>query len=152
MKNSIEQSVLNLAEPISEELGVYVVDVTSKKEDGQRVLRIFIDKSGGVGLDDCEAFSRAIDPVLDEADLIKEAYSLEISSPGVDRKLTEEREFLYYIGREVDIKLYKAIDNEKEFTGILTDYSDDIITLMVNGKEMKIKKQEAVYVCLHFEF
>ena len=152
MKNSTENTVLALAEPIAESLGVYVVDVSSKKESGERYLRIFIDKEGGVGIDDCEAFSRAIDPILDEYDPIPEAYSLEVSSPGADRKLETEREFKYYIGREVDVKLYKALDGVKEFTGILSGYEDDTVYIRFEENEKAINRKEAVYIRLHFKF
>ena len=152
MKNSVENTVLALAEPIAEELGVYVVDVSSKKESGERYLRIFIDKEGGVGIDDCEAFSRAIDPILDEEDPISEAYSLEVSSPGADRKLETDREFNYYIGREVDVKLYKALDGVKEFTGILSGYENATAIVKCEDDEIAIKTKEAVYIRLHFEF
>ena len=152
MKSSTENMVLALAEPIAEKLGLYVVDVSSKKESGERYLRIFIDKEGGVGIDDCEAFSREIDPILDENDPIPEAYNLEVSSPGVDRKLETEREFKYYIGREVDVKLYKALDGIKEFTGILSGFEDDTVFIKYENNEKIIKTKEAVYIRLHFEF
>ena len=152
MKNSVEALVLEMAEPISAELGVYVVDVSSKKEDGQRYLRIFIDKEGGVSLDDCEAFSRKIEPVLDEKDPITEAYSLEVSSPGADRKLETDREFNYYIGRDVDVKLYKAIDGQKEFTGTLENYSEKTAVIKTENSTINVKTSEAVYIRLHFEF
>lgn len=151
MKNSVETAVLNMSEPVAEKMGLYIVDVSSKKENGQRYLRIFIDKKGGVGLNDCEAFSRTIEPLLDEKDPIKEAYSLEVSSPGADRKLETEREFFYYIGREVDVKLYKAIGGEKEFSGILKDYKDGTAVIKADEKVFKIKNKEAVYIRLHFE-
>jgi len=140
-----------LAEKVGEALGVYVVDVSSKKENNQRTLRIYIDKDGGVGLDDCEAFSRAIDPVLDEKDPIAEPYSLEVSSPGADRKLVTDREFMYYKGREVDVKLYKAIDGQKEFSGILEEFTDGVAVVKTETSRFEIKKAEAVYIRLHFE-
>ncbi len=151
MKNSIETTVLDLCEKTAEEQGVYVVDVTSKKENSQRILRIFIDKEGGVGLDDCETFSRAIEPILDEKDPIKEAYSLEVSSPGVDRKLTEDREFNYYIGRKVSVKLYKGVDGKKEFDGILTEYNSGTAVIETEEEKISVKKEEAVFIRLFFE-
>lgn len=151
MKNSIETAVLSIAETVGEALGVYVVDVSSKKENAQRILRIYIDKAGGVGLDDCEVFSRTIDPLLDKKDLISEAYSLEVSSPGADRKLITDREFMYYIGREVDVKLYKAVDGQKEFSGILEEFNSGVAIINTDGTWLTIKKEEAVYIRLHFE-
>lgn len=152
MKNAIESSVLTMLEPLAAELGVYIVEVSSKKENGQRYLRIFIDKEGGVGLDDCEAFSRAAEPILDENDPIAEAYTLEVSSPGADRKLVTDREFKYYIGRRVDVKLYKAVDGKKEFDGILSGFDDGTVVVTAENEEYRIKKGEAVYIRLHFEF
>lgn len=152
MKNAIERAVLEMSEPVAEKLGVYIVDISSKKENGQRYLRIFIDREGGVGLDDCEAFSRLAEQILDENDPIAEAYILEVSSPGADRKLVTEREFRYYIGRQVDVKLYKAVNGIKEFDGILSDFNDDVAVIKTDGAEYRIKKEEAVYIRLHFEF
>ena len=151
MKNSIENAVLSMTEQIADKMGLYVVDVESKKENSSRYLRIYIDKEGGVGIDDCEAFSREIEPLLDERDLIKEAYSLEVSSPGADRKLVGEREFLYYIGREVDVKLYKAVDGKKEFSGILHDYKDGTAFIETDSGVLEVKNNEAIYIKLHFE-
>ena len=81
------------------------------------VLCYYIDREGGVGIDECESFSRAVEVILDKEDIIPSEYSLEVSSPGVDRKLTKEREFLYYLGREVEVKLYAQKDGVKEFDG-----------------------------------
>lgn len=152
MKNSTENTVLALCEPVAAELGVYVVDVECKKENSQRYLRIYIDKEKGVDLDDCEAFSRAVEPILDEKDPISEAYSLEVSSPGADRRLLEDREFNYYIGRKVSVKLYKAVNGVKEFDGILTGYSDGTAVITTEAGSLNVKKEEAVYIRLFFEF
>ena len=152
MKNSIENAVLSLTEQTADEMGLYVVDVEYKKENASRYLRIYVDKEGGVGIDDCEAFSRKIEPMLDEKDIIKEAYSLEVSSLGADTKLLSEREFLYYIGREVDVKLYKAVGGKKEFSGILRDYEDKTAFVETDSGVLEIKSKEAVYIRLHFEF
>lgn len=151
-KNAVETAVLEAAEGLASEMNMYVVDVECKKENGDRVLRIYVDKDGGIGIDDCEAFSRAVEPIIDEADPIKEAYTLEVSSPGADRKLVWEREFLYYKGRTVDVKLYKAADGKKEFMGILSDYADGVATITTDGESIKINISEAVYIRLHFEF
>lgn len=151
-KSSVETTVMAMADELALEMDMYVVDVECKKEDGNRILCIYVDKTDGVGIEDCEKFSRAIEPVLDEKDPIKEAYTLEVSSPGADRKLVWEREFLYYIGREVDVKLYKAIDGKKEFTGILSDYSDGTAVICTDGTNINVKTDEAVYIRLHFAF
>ena len=104
------------------------------------------------GIDDCEAFSRAMDPILDTEDPIGSNYTLEVSSPGADRRLTKEREFLYYLGRKVDVKLFKPIDGEKEFSGILTGFEEKTAAIDVDGKIMNIPVKEASYIRLSFEF
>ena len=113
MANKIEEHALEIGNKIAGETGMYVVDVTYKKADGKNVLCFYIDKDGGVGIDDCETFSRMAEPVLDESNIIEDSYSLEVSSPGADRRLKKEREFRYYIGRTVDVKLYTAADGIK---------------------------------------
>lgn len=152
MKNSTEKAILEIIELISEEQGVYVVEISYTKENGKRILCIFIDKDGGVGIDDCEKFSRAIDPILDEKAPITEAYSLEVSSPGADRKLETEREFAYYVGRIVDVKLYKAVNGRKEFIGELAGFEEGNVKIKLENEIVEFKKIEAVYVRLHFEF
>ena len=152
MANKTETTALALAEKTAEELGVYIVDVSYKKEGDSYSLCYYIDKEGGVGIDDCEAFSRAIEPVLDEADPIEGNYTLEVSSPGADRRLTKEREFLYYIGAKVDVKLFKPIDGMKEFSGILTGYKDKAAELEVDGNILIIPVKEASFIRLSFDF
>ena len=151
MANAIEKAVLELTEELAEKQGVYVVDVSYKKENGERFLRFFLDKPGGVGIDDCEAFSRAAETLLDEKDLIPEAYLLEVSSPGVDRKLRTEREFLWYLGREVEVKLYRVADGKKEFSGILSEYQNETAWIESEGKTIKVPVKEAVYIRLYFK-
>lgn len=148
MANKIEMTALELGEATAQELGVYIVDV----EYADGVLCYYIDCDGGVGIDKCEEFSRAVENVLDREDIIDKEYSLEVSSPGVDRKLKSEREFLYYKGREVEVKLYAAIDGVKEFSGILKDFCNKTVTVDVNGNLMEIPQKDAVYVRLKFVF
>lgn len=152
MANKIEELAFKLSEAVAEELGVYVVDISYKKSDGKNILCFYIDKDGGVGIDDCEAFSRSVETVLDECDPIETDYSLEVSSPGADRQLKKEREFLYYIGREVDVKLYGAIDGMKEFSGVLSGFADNTASIDMGDKTLKIPVSEAAYIKLHFEF
>lgn len=151
MANKTEIKALEAGEKIAEEQGVYIVDVTYKKADDTYSLCYYIDKAGGIGIDECETFSKAVEQVLDELDFIDGNYTLEVSSPGADRQLTKEREFLYYIGREVDVKLYKAENGMKEFTGTLTAYADDTVTVDVNNTSMKIPVKQAAYIKLSFK-
>lgn len=151
-KKAVETAMIEATEKLASEMNMYVVDAEYKKENGDSVLRIYVDKEGGIGIDDCEAFSRAAEVIIDEADPIKEAYTLEVSSPGADRKLVWEREFLYYIGRKVDVKLYKATDGKKEFSGILSDYADGVASISTEDGKINVNTSEAVYIRLHFEF
>ncbi len=152
MANKTETAALELSSDVAEKMGVYVVDVSYKKIGQKNTLCFYIDKDGGVGIDDCENFSRAVEARLDESDPIESEYSLEVSSPGVDRQLKKEREFCYYIGREVDVKLYKASDGMKEFSGVLNGYSSGEAVIAAGGKEIRVPVKEAAYIKLHFEF
>lgn len=148
MANKIEKTALSLGESVAEKTGVYIVDVSYEKG----ILCYYIDMEGGVGIDKCEEFSRAVEEVLDSEDIIDKEYSLEVSSPGVDRKLKKEREFLYYIGREVEVKLYAAQDGVKEFDGVLKGYHDKTAVVERDGEDMEIPVKEAVYIRLKFTF
>ncbi len=152
MANKTETIVMGMAETAAEKLGYYVVDVSYKKEAGEWHLRIFIDKDGGVGIDDCEKMSGVMSDMLDANDPTDTNYILEVSSPGADRTLTKEREFLYYIGREVDVKLFAAVDGVKEFSGILEDYKNSTAVITTENGTVEVKKSDAAYIKLHFEF
>ncbi len=146
--SKIEEAALKLGEKVAEEQGVYIVDVEYAKD----ILCYYIDKEDGVGIDECEAFSRAVELMLDEADPIEGEYSLEVSSPGVDRKLKKEREFLYYIGREVEVKLYAARDGVKEYEGVLRGYHDKTAVIETKNGELEQPLRDAVYIRLKFVF
>ncbi len=148
MANKIEEEALRLGEETAAAQSVYIVDVSYS--DG--VLCYYIDKDGGIGIDECETFSRAVEKVLDAADIIDKEYSLEVSSPGADRKLKKEREFRYYIGREVEVKLYAARSGVKEFDGILKDYRDKTAVVETKDGKIEIPVKEAVYIRLKFVF
>lgn len=153
MAKDIELKALELSESVSNKLGVYVVDVSyEKNKDGDYSLCYYIDKEGGAGIDECEAFSKAVEVLLDEKDIIESNYILEVSSPGIDRTLKKEREFLYYIGREVDVKLYSAENGVKEFTGILRGFKDGSASIEYSGEIMDIPVKKAVYIKLSFKF
>lgn len=152
MASIVEKKALELADKLANEMGFFVVGTEYKKEDENKVLRVYLDKEGGIGINECEEFSRAYEKELDKEDFIEEAYILEVSSPGIDRILKTQREFLYYLNREVNIKLYKAIDQKKEFKATLKGYEDDVVTVVTDGTELKIPVKEAVYIRLYFEF
>ncbi|MBE7016141.1 MAG: ribosome maturation factor RimP [Ruminococcaceae bacterium] len=151
MANKTELLALEIGDKIAEGMGLYVVDAQYKKEAGKQFLRLFIDKEEGVGIDDCELFSRAFGEEIDKLDPIEMEYTLEVSSPGVDRKLKTEREFLHYIGRDVDVKLFKAKDGIKEFTGVLSGYDNGTVTVTCDN-EVTLDVKEAAFIRLHFEF
>ena len=125
----IEHRVESLVMPIIEEGNFELVDVEYVKEGSNFYLRVFADKEGGINIDDCVLISRALEVKLDEEDFIPDAYILEVSSPGLGRPLKKEKDFKRSIGKDVDIKLFKAVDQQKEFTGVLKDYTADEIVL-----------------------
>lgn len=127
--NRIAQTVWDLAAPLAAEQGVELWDVTYTKEAGQWYLRVYIDKEGGVGINDCEAFSRAFDPILDEADPIEGSYVFEVSSAGAERELKRPSDFEKFMGSRVEVKLYKGVNDSKTFTGTLSGYRDGDVTI-----------------------
>ena len=149
MANGTEIRALELGEQIAQKQNVYIVDVTYKKADDTYSLCYYIDKEGGK----VSSITNMINHVMEyPEDFIEENYTLEVSSPGADRKLTKEREFLYYIGREVDVKLYKAENGVKEFTGVLKDYKDKTAFVELDGEVKEIPVKQAVYIRLSFKF
>ena len=151
MASAIEKKALEVADVVADNLGLSVVDAEYKKEGNDKFLRIYIDQPDGVGLNECEKFSREFEKEFDKLDPIDEAYILEVSSPGVERKLKTEREFLHYIGKKVSVKLYKAINSKKEFTAVLKRYENKTVTVSVDDEEINIPLNEAVYIKLYFE-
>ncbi len=145
----IEESVRPIAEKAASELGYELYDVEYKKEGSEWYLRIFIDKPEGMGVNDCEKYSRFISPILDEQDPIPENYILEISSPGMFRKLHRPEHFEKYMGEEVEVKLYKAKDGRKKLNGILRAYDNGDVTVEENGELLTAKAEEYMYVKLN---
>lgn len=133
--------VFELAEPVAKELGLSIWDVRFVKEGASWYLRIFIDKPDGIGIEDCEAMSRAIDPLLDEADFISQSYYLEVSSPGLGRELSRPEHFQRYMGEEIRIRLIRAKDGRKEWTGRLLGY-DGSVLLESDGTEIRFEKAD----------
>lgn len=147
-----EAAAYEIGDRIAAKLGVSLVFCEYKKEGTEYYLRLFIDKPGGVGIDDCENFSRRFSDEIDKCDPTDEAYILEVSSPGAQRILTCEREFLHYIGTEVEVKLYAAKNGVKEFSGILKDYADMTAYIETEDGVVEVKPKEAVYIRLLFRF
>lgn len=147
-----EEAVFNLAEPIAKENGCFIYDIEFVKEGGLYFLRVYADKEGGINLDECEVISRALSDKLDESDPIKQNYYLEVSSPGIERKLKTKEHFERYIGEKIDIGLYKAIDKSKQLTAVLTGFDNGIITVDKNGETIEIPQKETTFVKIHFDF
>ncbi len=142
-------AVWEIAEPIAEELGLVIWDIRFVKEGADWFLRIFIDKDGGVGITDCENMSRAIDKPLDEADPIEQSYCLEVSSPGLERELTRESHFEVCKGEKIKVKMIRAIDGVREFSGILESSEGmSIVLRLEDGSAMNIEKKETSYIKL----
>lgn len=146
--SKVEKTVWEAVEPIADSFGCSIYDVEYVKEGQNYFLRIFIDKEGGVSTDDCEKVSRAVDPVLDELDPIENAYYLEISSPGLDRKLSRKEHFESALGKSIDIKLFSPINGSKEITGILKSFDGNIISVETDFGIIEIEKQKASVVRL----
>lgn len=127
--SNTEQKVLPLLEPIIEENGLELVDLEFVKEGVNWYLRVYIDKEGGVTIDDCEGVSRTLEAKLDAEDPIEQAYILEVSSPGIDRPLKKEADFVKYQGEIIDVKLYKPQDGSKQFQGKLLGLEDGVLSI-----------------------
>ena len=138
----IVKLVENVSQPILEDLGFEFVDCEFVKEGPDRYLRLYIDKEGGITINDCEAVSRTLDKKLGD-DLTEEPYIMVVSSPGLDRILKRDKEYIKYKDRLVDVKLYKPIDKQKEFRGTLVGLIDNNIVITdENGKEMSFGRDD----------
>lgn len=144
--------VHGLAQPICAEQGVTLWDVEYVREAGEWFLRVFIDKEGGISINDCEAVSRPLSDLLDEKDPIEGSYVLEVGSAGADRVLKKPAHFPPFIGTEVDVKLYRPLDGSKEWTGILTAYDGGDVTLELSGENKTFVKADVAQVRLHLTF
>ena len=147
MANAAER-VYSLIEETVKNEGVTLWDVRFLKEGANWYLRVFIDKPEGISIDDCTAVSHAIDPIIDEADPIDKSYFLEVCSPGIERELTRPWHYEAVLGEKIKIKLYKALDGKKEFTGLLKTSGDTLIIETETG-EMTFPKEAVskAYLC-----
>jgi ribosome maturation factor RimP len=152
-RETYEKRTQELLTPIIAELAFELVDVEYIKEGGNWYLRAYIDKEGGITVDDCELVSRRMSEQLDEHDFIEGAYIFEVSSPGLGRPLKKEKDYVRSIGKELEIRTYKAIDGEKEFFGILKSYDSETVTIVTEEKrETTFRKQEISLIRLAFDF
>ena len=152
-KENTEQRLEALLSPVLEELAYELVDLEFVKEGQSWYLRLYLDKEGGITLDDCEKASRAIEVVMDEKDPIEQAYYLEVSSPGLDRPLKKEKDFIKYAGEVVDVKLYRAQNKKKTFQGELVGLKDDVVTILDEaGEPLSFARKDIAHIRLAILF
>ena len=139
--------VWDIAKPIADSLGLILWDVRFQKEGANWYLRIFIDKEGGIEIDDCVNMSHAIEVPLDELDPIEQSYNLQVSSPGIERDLVRDEHFAGYVGEKIMLKLPRAVDGIKEFHGILEKYENGELTLSYgDGKTLTVNRRETSWI------
>ncbi len=146
--SKITQAVWDMAEPIAKELGLHIWDVEYVKEAGVMYLRVYLDKDEGVGIGDCEAFSRALDPVLDERDPIPGSYTFEVSSAGAERELKRVSDFERFMGSNVEVRHYQPIDGAKAHVGTLMSYDGGAVTIEQGDTTVKYDKAQVAQVRL----
>lgn len=152
-RETYEQRTEELVLPIVTENHFELVDVEYVKEGGTWYLRAYIDKPGGITVDDCEIVNRALSDLLDEKDFIEESYILEVSSPGLGRPLKKERDFERSLGEEVEIRTYRMVEKQKEFRGILKSYDKNTVTIVTEEEEEQVFERENIaLIRLAFDF
>lgn len=151
-KNTVELAT-ELAQGLLREMEMTLWDVTYAKEGSVWILRYFVDKEGGINICQCEDFSRAIEKILDDADPVEQGYTLEVSSPGVERELTHDWHYAQCVGEVLHVRLIRAADGKRDFFGELLRYQDGVMTLALDeDTQMELKRDEAAFVRLHYEF
>ncbi len=152
-RSEYEKRTEALLLPILENNGFELVDVEFVKEGSSWYLRSYIDKPGGINVDDCEKVSRALEAELDKEDFISEAYILEVSSPGLGRSLKKEKDYIRNEGKEIEIRLYKSFEHEKEFRGILKSWTKGSVTIITEeGRELSFQRKELALVREAFDW
>lgn len=151
MAKNILTSVIEVVSPLCEENGCFLYDAEFQKEGKNQILRIYVDKDGGINIDECETVSRLISKKLDDEDLIATAYQLEVSSPGAERKLTKDWHYEKVMGKQIEVSLYAPMDGKKTLTGILETYDANEVTLLTNGNSVSISKDKIASAKLYFD-
>lgn len=151
-REQYEKKTEELIVPILDAKGFELVDVEYVKEGQDYFLRAYIDKPGGITIDDCVAVSREMNVLLDELDYVDGAYTFEVSSPGLGRPLKKPRDYERSMGKEVEIRTYKAMDGSKEFYGILKAYDDATVTIQSEEEEITFNKSDIALIRLAFDF
>ena len=152
-REDFEQRTEELLIPILEKYEFELVDVEYVKEAGTWYLRAYIDKPGGIAINDCEVVSRELSDLLDQKDFIDDSYILEVRSPGLGRPLKKERDFARSIGAEVEIRTYRMVEGRKEFTGVLEEYDSESVTVSYeDGTKQNFDRKEIALIRLAFDF
>ena len=148
----VTETVWQMAAPIAERNGCAIWDVEYVREGGEWYLRVYLDKDGGVDIQDCEAVSRAMDPLLDEADLIEQSYIFEVCSAGLERVLKRPGDFARFMGERVSVRTFAPVDGAKEHIGTLSDYAGGDVTIQQADKTKTFAKAQIAQVRLHVDF
>ena len=152
-RETYETRTEELITPILDRMNFELVDVEFVKEGGTWYLRAYIDKEGGITVNDCEAVAREMNEILDREDFVEDSYVFEVSSPGLGRPLKKEKDYIRSMGKEVEIRTYRAINREKEFYGILSAYDENTVTIKTeDGTEMTFEKSDIALIRLAFDF
>lgn len=142
-----------LITPIIQRMNFELVDVEYVKEGGTWYLRAYIDKEGGITVNDCEAVAREMNEILDREDYVEDSYVFEVSSPGLGRPLKKEKDYIRSMGKEVEIRTYRAINREKEFYGVLSAYDEETVTIETDdGGTLQFAKTDIALIRLAFDF
>ena len=147
--SKITDQIEQLARPVAEQAGCQLWDVEYVREAGAQYLRVTIDKEGGVGIDDCERVSRALDPILDEADPIAESYIFEVGSAGCERALKRPSDFERFMGSDIELRFYQPIEGRKAVVGKLCSYDGGDVTVSDGKTERRYTKQQIAQAKLH---
>ncbi len=151
-RSKVAQEAFELAEPVVAGLGFDLVDCSYVKESRGMVLTLYIDKRGGIGIDDCETVSRAVDPIIDESGSIDPDF-FEVSSPGLTRPLETDKDYNRYAGEKVDVSLYKPMEGKKSFTAVIKGAEEDKATFVFdNGEEITLGFEDIAKAVRHIEF
>ena len=152
-RETYETRTEELITPILDRMNFELVDVEYVKEGGTWYLRAYIDKEGGITVNDCEAVAREMNEILDKEDFVEDSYVFEVSSPGLGRPLKKEKDYVRSMGKEVEIRTYRAINREKGFYGILSAYDENTVTIKTEDEtEMTFEKSDIALIRLAFDF
>lgn len=152
-REAYEKLTEDIVTPIIEANNYELVDVEYVKEAGNYYLRVYVDKEGGIAVDDCEIVSRALSEILDEKDFVEDSYILEVSSPGLGRPLKKDKDFARSIGMEVELHLFKPINKQKQYSGVLSGYTDKTVTIDIEeNDQIVIERKDIALIRLAFDF